>query len=110
MIVACTAYLVHAAPFYCLFGFGLAVHFASQGAKRMAVPVAAGIARMIVATAGGWILIEHTTVGLDGVFIAIAAGMVVYGGLIAAALLLAPWRKKPDRPSAATFSAAPDRP
>ncbi len=110
VIVACTAYLVHAAPFYCLFGFGLAVHFASQGAKRMAVPVAAGIARMIVATAGGWILIEHTTVGLDGVFIAIAAGMVVYGGLIAAALLLAPWRKKPDRPSAATFSAAPDRP
>ena len=93
VMTATTGYLTHVAPFYCLFGFGIAVYFASQGAKRMAVPVAAGIARMIVATAGGWILVEHTTLGLDGVFTAIAAGMIVYGGLIAGALLIAPWRE-----------------
>jgi hypothetical protein len=61
----------------------------------MAVPVAAGFARMIVATVGGWILIEHTQLGLTGVFIAIAASMVVYGGLIGGALFVAPWRTKP---------------
>jgi putative MATE family efflux protein len=110
VMTATTAYLRHVAPFYCLFGFGLAVYFASQGAGRMAVPVVASIARMIVASAGGWILIEHTTLGLDGVFIAIAAGLIIYGGLIAGALFVAPWRKKADRPSGVAFTAAPDRP
>ena len=94
VIAACTAYLGHVAPFYCLFGFGLAVYFASQGAGRMAVPVAAGIARMLVATVGGWVLVEYTQLGLEGVFIAIAAGMVVYGGLIGGALFIAPWQTK----------------
>jgi putative MATE family efflux protein len=101
VIAATITYLTHVAPFYCLFGFGLAVYFASQGAGRMAVPVIAGIARTIVATVGGWILIEHTTLELDGVFIAIATGMVVYGGLNALALLIAPWRTKPLATAAA---------
>jgi putative MATE family efflux protein len=110
VMMATTAYLTHVAPFYCLFGFGLAVYFASQGAGRMAVPVTASIARTIVATAGGYILVEHTTLALDGVFVAIAAGMFVYGGLIAGALLVAPWRKRAERASPAGLSAAPDRP
>jgi len=110
VMAATTAYLTHVAPFYCLFGFGLAVYFASQGAKRMAVPVAASIARTIVATVGGYLLVEHTTLGLDGVFIAIAAGMITYGGLIAGALFFAPWRDKAVRPSPATLSVARDRP
>jgi putative MATE family efflux protein len=97
VMAATTAYLRHVAPFYGLFGFGLAVYFASQGAGRMAVPVVASITRTIVATAGGWILITQTTLGLDGVFIAIAAGMISYGGLIACALFIAPWQPRPER-------------
>ncbi len=110
VISTTTAYLTHVAPFYCLFGFGLAVYFASQGAKRMTVPVAASVARTIVATTGGYILVEHTTLGLDGVFSAIAAGMIAYGGLIAGALFFAPWRDRAARSSVAALSAAPDPP
>jgi MATE family, multidrug efflux pump len=95
VVAASVSYITRVAPFYCLFGLGLALYFASQGVGRMAVPVAAGFARMIVATVGGWILIEHTQLGLTGVFIAIAASMVVYGGLIGGALFVAPWRTKP---------------
>jgi putative MATE family efflux protein len=95
VIIASASYITHVAPFYCLFGLGLSLYFASQGAGRMAVPVAAGIARMIITTVGGWILIEDTQLGLAGVFVAIAAGMIVYGGLIAGALFIAPWRTRP---------------
>ena len=34
---------------------------------------------MIVATAGGWFAVERLGLGLDGVFAAIAVGMVVFG-------------------------------
>ena len=92
MIAACIAYLTRVGPFYCLFGLGLALYFAGQGAGRMAVPVAAGVARPVVAAAGGWLAVETLGLGLDGLFAAIALGMLVYGGLIAGALLVAPWR------------------
>jgi Na+-driven multidrug efflux pump len=95
VIAASASYITHVAPFYCLFGLGLSLYFASQGAGRMAVPVAAGIARMIVTTVGGWVLVEYTQLGLPGVFIAIAAGMIVYGSVIGGALLIAPWRTRP---------------
>ena len=95
VIAASVSYITHVAPFYCLFGLGLTLHFASQGAGRMTVPVVAGAARLIAATVGGWVVVEQTQLGLDGVFSAIAAGMIVYGCLIAGALLIAPWEKKP---------------
>jgi hypothetical protein len=73
---------------------GLALHFASQGAGRMAAPLTASIVRMLVATAGGWFAIEKMGLGLDGVFLAIAAGLTVYGCLIAGSLLVRPWRAR----------------
>lgn len=94
VIAASAAYLVRVAPFYCLFGLGLTLYFASQGAGRMAVPFWAGFARMAVAVAGGWLAVEGLGWGLEGVFTAIAAGPVVYGGTIAGALLLRPWRAR----------------
>ena len=83
VIAASVAYLTHVAPFYCLFGLGLALYFAGQGAGRMTVPVAAGLVRVAVATAGGWFAVEHMGPGLDGVFAAMPAGMAVYGCAIA---------------------------
>jgi len=97
VISASASYITHVAPFYCLFGLGLTLHFASQGAGRMAVPVIAGLARMLVATVGGWLLVEYTQLGLAGVFTAIAAGMIVYGSVISGALLVRPWRTKAGR-------------
>jgi putative MATE family efflux protein len=94
VIAASVSCIVHVAPFYCLFGLGLTLNFASQGAGRMTVPVAASFARLAVAAGGGWFAAEKLGLGLDGVFAAIALSLVVYGGLIAGTLLIAPWRAR----------------
>jgi putative MATE family efflux protein len=96
VIAASIACIVRVAPFYCLFGLGLTLNFASQGAGRMTVPVAASVSRLAIAAGGGWFAIEHLSLGLEGVFGAIGASLIVYGGLIAGSLLLAPWRSKPN--------------
>jgi Na+-driven multidrug efflux pump len=93
VIAAAISCIVHVAPFYCLFGLGLTLNFASQGAGRMAVPVAASLGRLTVAALGGWWAAEHGF-GLAGVFAAIAASLVVYGGVIAGMLLVMPWRAR----------------
>ena len=94
VIAATVAYITHVAPFYCLFGLGMTLSFASQGAGRMKAPFFAGIARMIVATAGGWFAVERLGLGLDGVFTAIAAGIILFGAMIAGPLLIKPWQPK----------------
>jgi putative MATE family efflux protein len=94
VIAASVSCIVHVAPFYCLFGLGLTLNFASQGAGRMAVPVAASFARLTVAAGGGWFAAEKLGWGLDGVFAAIALSLVIYGGLIAGTLLIVPWRAR----------------
>jgi putative MATE family efflux protein len=92
VIAASVACLVYVAPLYCLFGLGLTLNFASQGAGRMTVPVIASIARLVVAAGGGWFAVEKMGLGLDGVFMAIAASLAIYGLLIAGALFLFPWK------------------
>ncbi len=70
VIAATVGYITHVAPFYCLFGLGMTLSFASQGAGRMKAPVVAGLTRMVIATLGGWLAIEQFGLGLSGVFIA----------------------------------------
>jgi Na+-driven multidrug efflux pump len=88
------SYIRHVAPFYCLFGLGISLNFASQGAGRMTAPLIASFARMITATVTGWVVVEKTDFGLGGLFGAIAFGIVVYGCSIAGSLLVIPWRDK----------------
>ena len=69
VIAASVACIVHVAPFYCLFGLGLTLNFASQGAGRMTVPVIASVARLVAR--GGRRLVRRSrnwALGLDGVF------------------------------------------
>ncbi|MCW5735683.1 MAG: MATE family efflux transporter [Enhydrobacter sp.] len=94
VIAASVACIVHIAPFYCLFGLGLTLNFASQGAGRMTVPVVASVARLIAAAGGGWFAVERMGLGLDGVFGAIAASLAIYGLVIAGSLLVTPWRSR----------------
>jgi len=94
VVDATVAYITHVAPFYFLFGIGMTLSFASQGAGRMTAPFLAGIARMLVATVGGWFTIESLGWGLPGVFAAIAVGMIIFGSLIAGPLLVHPWRAR----------------
>jgi putative MATE family efflux protein len=49
VVAASISCIVHVAPFYCLFGLGLTLNFASQGAGRMWVPVSASVARLRLA-------------------------------------------------------------
>ena len=48
-------YLQIVGPLYGFFGFGLALYFAAQGTGRLLWPLAAGIARLVVAAGGGFI-------------------------------------------------------
>jgi putative MATE family efflux protein len=94
VIAATVGYITHVAPFYCLFALGMTLSFASQGAGRMTAPFVAGLVRLAVATSGGWCAVEILGWGLAGVFTAIAAGMIVFGSLIAGPLLIRPWQPK----------------
>jgi putative MATE family efflux protein len=92
VIAATVGYITHVAPFYCLFGVGMTLSFASQGAGRMKAPFFAGVTRLFAATLGGWFAVDHLGWGLPGVFTAIAVGMIAFGVLIAGPLLIRPWR------------------
>ncbi len=94
VIAATVSYITHVAPFYCLFGVGMTLSFASQGANRMKAPFVAGITRLFVATVGGWLAIEVLGWGLAGVFTAVALGMITFGTMIAGPLLICPWNKR----------------
>jgi len=63
---------------------------------------------MVVATAGGWYAIERLGSGLDGIFVAIAAGIVLHAATLAVPLLVKPWR--PKRVRLASVTGASDGP
>jgi Na+-driven multidrug efflux pump len=83
-------YLRIVAPFYVLFGAGMALYFASQGAGRMVLPVLAGTVRLVVVVAGGALVVA---IGgpLAAVFAVIAGGIVLFGALIVAAVRAGRW-------------------
>lgn len=84
-------YLGIVAPFHGLFGLGLLLYFAGQGAGRVAWPVFAGLMRLIVAALGGWLAVAMLGGSLSALFWLVAAATVTYGGLTAAALLIKGW-------------------
>jgi putative MATE family efflux protein len=83
-------YLRIVAPFYVLFGAGMALYFASQGAGRMVLPVLANTARLAFVVAAGALVVT-----LDGplaaVFAVIAGGIALFGALIIAAVRAGRW-------------------
>jgi putative MATE family efflux protein len=85
-------YLLIVGPAYGFFGLGLALYFASQGAGRLAWPLTAGFARLIIAAAGGWLCGYGFGWGLPGIFAAMAAALIVFGATTAAAVRLGAWR------------------
>ena len=104
---ASISYINHVAPCYCLFGLGISLNFASQGAGRMTAPLVASFARLTTATVVGWIVVEKTNLGLDGLFGAVALGIIVYGCAIAGPLLAAPWREMGQLPKSIVKSVRP---
>ena len=93
-IAASVAYLTRVMPFYVLQGLALTLHFGSQGAGRMGVPLVAILARIAVAVGGGWVAVELWEQGLASLFWASAIGVVVYAAIMAGSLVLRPWGSK----------------
>jgi putative MATE family efflux protein len=90
VLEAGASYLRIAGPFYPLFGVGMALYFASQGAGRVLWPVLAGTARLAVVVIGG---LAAASLGapLAALFALIALGMAVFGGLTSWFVARAQW-------------------
>jgi len=85
MLDAGTRYLQTVGPAYGLFGLGLALYFASQGAGRLLWPLLANLTRLAIAAGGGWLALRWSG-ELAYVFVAQSAALVVFGLIIAAAV------------------------
>ncbi|MDP9773573.1 UNVERIFIED_ORG: putative MATE family efflux protein [Rhizobium sp. SORGH_AS 755] len=80
-------YLQTVAPAYGAVGLGLALYFASQGLRRVLLPVLAGTVRMILAAFVGWASVIWFQASLNSLFQIVAAAAIAYGGLTALAVL-----------------------
>lgn len=89
---AAKSYIHIVGPFYAFQGLGLSLYFASQGAGYMLWPVAATVLRVILALGGGWLFAFHLGYGLDGIYIAAAIAMTMFGLLMAGSVKLGAWR------------------
>jgi Na+-driven multidrug efflux pump len=81
------------APFYPLFGAGMALYFASQGAGRVLLPVLAGTARLAFVGIGG-IVVLSVAPSLAALFAIVACGLAVFGALTALAVFRARWERE----------------
>jgi putative MATE family efflux protein len=77
-----SAYLARVAPFYALYGAGMALYFASQGAGKMAWPFAAGIVRLFVLLFVGSYWINGVQGSLDGLYWIVGSSYFVFGAII----------------------------
>ena len=101
VLEAGSLYLRTVAPFYGFVGLGMVLYFASQGAKRVTLPFLAGTARLLVAAGLGWMVVAYFDGGLFALFMTVAAGTIMFGGLNALATARVPWGTAPDLKAAA---------
>lgn len=87
-----SVYMRIVAPLYPLFGAGLSLYFASQGAGQMLKPVLAGTIRLVLVAAGG-ALVMHFGGPLAALFGVIALGLAVLGGITSYAVYKANWAR-----------------
>ncbi len=90
MLDAGSHYLQIVGPVYGLFGLGMALYFASQGAGRLVWPLLANATRLLIAVAGGWLALRLTG-DLRVVFAALSAGLAAMGVINAAAVAGGAW-------------------
>jgi len=83
-------YLYAVGPFYGLFGLGLALYFASQGAGRLLWPLLANLVRLGIAAGGGWLAL-HWSADVSVVFAALGAALAAFGLITAGAVATGAW-------------------
>ena len=79
-----------ARPFYGLFGLGLALYFASQGAGRLLWPLRANLVRLVIAAGGGWLALRWGA-DVSYVFAALGAALAAFGLITAVAVATGAW-------------------
>jgi Na+-driven multidrug efflux pump len=89
-------YLRIVGPTFGLFGLGLALYFAAQGAGNLLWPLVAGFGRLILAVGGGWLAIHVFGAGLPWLFVAIAIAFLAFGGAQALAVTSTIRGKRPS--------------
>jgi MatE len=77
-------------PLYGLFGLGLALYFASQGAGRLLWPLLANIVRLLIAAGGGWLALRWGG-NLTHVLVAQGVALAAFGLINAAAVAGGVW-------------------
>jgi Na+-driven multidrug efflux pump len=93
MLATGSLYLRWVGPFYGLFGLGMALYFASQGAGRLLWPLLAGLLRTCVAVGGGYLALRLGT-GLPGLFLALGLALVAFGVVNTAAVASGAWFRR----------------
>jgi putative MATE family efflux protein len=79
-------YLHIVGPTYALFGLGLALYFAAQGAGHLAPALVAGFASLVLSVGGGSLLVNWLRADLSALFVVIAVALVLFGGIQAVAI------------------------
>jgi len=103
MLDAGSRYLHAVGPFYGLFGLGMALYFASQGAGRLSWPLLANGTRLLIAVGGGWLALRWSG-DVSYVFVALSAALAAFGlmnaGAVAGGAWFGPiaWRPRPRAP------------
>ena len=90
MLDAGSRYLRAVGPFYGLFGVGMALYFASQGAGRLKWPLVANATRLTIAAAGGWLALRASG-DLSHVFLSLSVALTAFGLINAAAVAGGAW-------------------
>jgi putative MATE family efflux protein len=90
MLEAGSRYLHAVGPFYGLFGLGMALYFASQGAGRLLWPLLANLTRLMIAAGGGWLALRWSG-DISHVFLALSAALAAFGLMNAAAVASGAW-------------------
>ncbi|MRR15588.1 MAG: hypothetical protein EG826_03915 [Deltaproteobacteria bacterium] len=85
------SYLRTVGTFYIFLGIGIALYFASQGARRMFFPMLAGSARFLIAVLGGFVMVSFFDGQAGSVFVFISLGMLALGVGAAAAVKWTDW-------------------
>ena len=90
MLDAGARYLRAVGPFYGLFGLGMALYFASQGAGRVLWPLLANLTRLAIAAGGGWLVLRGSG-DLSHVFLALSVALTAFGLINAGAVAGGAW-------------------
>jgi len=85
-------YLSIVGPVFGFFGIAMALYFASQGTGEMIWPIAANLCRIIMAAGGSLLALDVFGWGLGGLYGCVAAGIVIFAGVLAFSTTRRAWR------------------